>query len=292
MDLSIGKLQQLVTVARHGSFSRAAVELNISQPALSRSVAALEERYGFPIFNRLGHGVDLTAAGAQVIAQAEPLLQTMRVFDSNLRLFGSGKAGQLSLGLSPLLASQLLARFSLKFFGPAMKIQLRALIRPGDELLAALKNDLIELFFFPESYIEPSPEIDIEAIGIIAPICVVRRSHPLADRTNLTVDDLADFPWASSVAPPVIHEVLHPARLFCDNYHILREVVLASDLVCICSTAFVREQLAAGDLCEIRVEGLPLSQIIIYLAKLRGRVCSPLAEDAVKYMRQFLADGG
>ncbi|MCK9563882.1 MAG: LysR family transcriptional regulator [Bacteroidales bacterium] len=290
MDLSIGKLQQLVTVARHGSFSKAAVELNISQPALSRSIAAIEKRYGFPIFNRMGHGVDLTAAGVQVIAQAEPLLQTMRVFDNNLRLFGSGKAGQLAMGLSPLLASQLLAKFSLSFFGPSMKSQLRVMIRSGDELLAALKNDVIELFFFPESYIEPSPEIDIELVGVIATTCVVRGAHPLVGRTDLTLADLADFPWASSVDPPLTSGVLNPARLVCDNYHILREVVLESDLICICSTAFVRQQLADGSLRAIQVEGLPLSDTPIYMARLHGRVNSPLADEAVKRLKQYLGN--
>src|ERR1700740_3691051 len=115
MDVSLARLQQLVTVARCGSFSRAAEELNITQPALSRSIAALERRYGFQIFNRIGHGVLPTAAGAQVIAQAEPLLQAMRVFDRNLGLLASGAAGSLRLGLPPLLASQLLAKLACDF---------------------------------------------------------------------------------------------------------------------------------------------------------------------------------
>jgi DNA-binding transcriptional LysR family regulator len=55
MDISLGKLQQLVAVADSGSFSKAAVELSISQPALSRSIADIERRYGFQIFNRSGH---------------------------------------------------------------------------------------------------------------------------------------------------------------------------------------------------------------------------------------------
>lgn len=289
MDLSLGKLQQLVTVARHGSFSRAAEELNISQPALSRSIAAMEARYGFPIFNRLGHGVELTAAGTQVVAQATPLLQRMQVFDNNLRLIGAAQAGELAMGLSPLLASQLLASFSLNFFRPQMTSQLKVMIRPGEELLDALKNDIIELFFYPESYIAPDPDIDTEAIGIISSVCVVRSHHPLAGVSGLTLDDLAPYPWASSVEPPLTQGVLHPGRLLCDNYHILREVVQQSDLVCICSRDFVREQLAEGSLCAIEVNGLPLSDTTIYLAKLRGRVNSPLAVNAIRHMKHHLA---
>ena len=105
MDISISKLQQLQAIARPGSISKAALELNISQPALSRSVAALEERYGFQVFNRLGHGVQLTAAGAQVLELAQPLLRNMRSFDKNLREIGLGHAGVISIGFAPLLAS-------------------------------------------------------------------------------------------------------------------------------------------------------------------------------------------
>ncbi|MCE7796636.1 LysR family transcriptional regulator [Sphingobium sufflavum] len=288
MDLSIGKLQQLVTVARTGSFSRAAVELNISQPALSRSIAGIEDRYGFQIFSRMGHGVALTAAGSQVVAQAGPLLQSLRVFDSNLRLFGSGKAGRLQFGLAPLLASQILARFAGELFTSDTAARLSVMIRPGPDLLDALRNDEIELFFYPESHIEPITEIEVEPVGAIVASCVVRRDHPLAGREGLTLRDLAIYPWASSVDPPIVDEHFSSAQLTCDNYHILRDAVLESDLVCICSNAFVAPQLADGSLREIRVEGLPLPPTTIYMAKLRGRAHSPLAQEAVRRISKYL----
>lgn len=288
MDLSVGKLQQLVMVARTGSFSRAAIELNISQPALSRSIAQLERRYGFQIFNRLGHGVQLTAAGGQVIAQAEPLLQNMRVFDNNLRQFGSGKAGQLQFGLAPLLASQILSRFAIDFFTPETSAQLRVMIRPGADLLDALKNDAIELFFFPHSHFDPGPDIEVEPIGAIVASCVVRSGHKLAGRADLTLADLADYPWASAVDPPIPEGLLSPARFICDNYHILRDTVIGSDLIFIASSAFVARELAEGTLCEIAVEGLPLPPTPIYMARLHGRISSPLAEMAMAWVRGLL----
>lgn len=208
MSLSIDKLQQLVAVARTGSFSKAAIELNISQPALSRSIASLETLYGFKIFDRLGHGVHVTAAGGQVIAQAQPLLQAMRVFDNNLKLFGTGDAGQLFIGLAPLLASQLLSRLATDFFSAETKAQLRVLIRPGSILLEELQHDRIEMFFFPEGYIEPNPTLEIRQVGKMTPVCVVRSTHPLAERQDLTLDDLAEYPWASSVDPPIDENVL------------------------------------------------------------------------------------
>jgi DNA-binding transcriptional LysR family regulator len=289
MSISLGRLQQLLTVARCGSFSRAAEELNISQPALSRSIAALEARYGFPIFNRIGHGVLPTAAGAEVIAQAEPLLQSMRVFESNLGLLASGAAGTLKLGLPPLLASQLLARVAAEFFSPRTQAEIRVSIRSGPALLEELKNDAIELFFFADTQIEAPPEVELEPVGAIRPAFVVRTGHPLAARRHPTLDDLAEFPWASSVEPPVMGERLNPARLLCDSYHVLRDVVLQTDLICICTREFVGADLAEGRLCEVVVPGMLPVESIIYAAKLRGRIASPLALAAIQRVRAHLA---
>ena len=292
MDVSLGKLRQLLTVADTGSFSRAADQLNVSQPALSRAIAALEERYGFPIFNRVGHGVEPTAAGAQIIALARPLLEAMQVFDSNLRLFGSGKAGKLSLGLAPLLASELLAGFAASVLEREGEVQLKVLIRPGNILLEALKRDEIELFFFPDSHIEAVPEIEVVPVGSISPACVVRRGHPLTARRNLTLEDMRDFPWAGSMAPPGLKDFMNPAQFVCDNYHILRDTVMRTDLICICSQGFVARELQDGSICEIVVRDLLPSAVTIHMAKLRGRIVSPLAASALGQISEMLRPRG
>lgn len=292
MDVSLSKLRQLATVARCGSFSRAAEELHISQPALSRSVAAIERRCGFPIFNRLGHGVQPSSAGAQLLSQAEPLLQSMRVFHSNLDLLAAGKTGSLRVGLPPLLASELLSDFAREFFDQSAQTELRVSIRAGPLLLDELRNDAIELLFFAQTQIDPGPEFQVKPVGFICPTCVVRRDHPLADRRNLTIADLSAYPWASSVEPPAMGELLNPARFICDNYHILRDAVLHTDLVCICTKAFVANDVAEGKLCEVIVEDFLPPESPIYMATLQGRILSPLALAAVRRIEALLDRSG
>jgi DNA-binding transcriptional LysR family regulator len=74
---------------------------------------------------------------------------------------------------------------------------------------------------------------------------------------------------------------LNPTRFMCDNYHILRETVLCTDLVCICSRAFVAADLASGRLRELDVPGFLPNETNISVATLRGRILSPLAKAAV-----------
>jgi len=120
----------------------------------------------------------------------------------------------------------------------------------------------------------------------------VRAGHPLASRTNLTLDDLGEFPWASSVEPQVMGGRLNPARLLCDNYHVLREVVSKTDLVCICTREFAADGIAQGRLQEIEVEGLLPAQSTVYAAKLRSRIPSPLALAAIQRVRAHLDSPG
>lgn len=289
MAISLWQLQQLLAVARCGSISRAAKELHITQPALSRSIAAIEQQYGFQIFSRIGHGIHPTAAGTQVLAHAEPLLQALRVFRGNLKLLAAGKAGALRMGLPPLLASQLLPSLARDFFAAAIQAELRVSVRPGPVLLDELKTDSIELFFFTESQVEHGPDIAIEPVGAIRPICVVRHCHPLASRNDLTLHDLSEFPWASSVEPPAMGKLLHPARLLCDNYHVLREAVQQTDLICICSKAFVAQEMAEGRLREIHVKGFLPEETTVFLAHLNGRILSPLAATAIDRVKAHLA---
>ncbi|MFJ2666825.1 LysR family transcriptional regulator [Nocardia fluminea] len=74
MDLDLRKLRYFATVAERLHFGRAADELHIAQPALSRQIRALEHDLGAALFTRDRHGVALTDAGRQLLADAGPLL--------------------------------------------------------------------------------------------------------------------------------------------------------------------------------------------------------------------------
>ena len=82
---------------------------------------------------------------------------------------------------------------------------------------------------------------------------------------------------------------LNPARLQCDNYHVLREVVLQTDMVCICTGDFVRQDLAEGRMRELQVRDMLPAVSTIFAAKLRGRISSPLATAAIQRVRAHLA---
>src|SRR3954463_10591998 len=71
------ELRQFVEVAHQRSISRAAKRLNISQPALSRAIQALEDSYGVPLFTRTGAGVELSAYGSALYSRAVRVLPAL-----------------------------------------------------------------------------------------------------------------------------------------------------------------------------------------------------------------------
>src|SRR5213593_1327258 len=100
MDLT--RLRHIVAVADTGSFSRAAEDVRITQPALSRSIATFEQQYGVRLFDRGRGGVSSTPAGSLVIEQARSMLSAATDLERSMRLFGKGEAGRVAFGLGPL----------------------------------------------------------------------------------------------------------------------------------------------------------------------------------------------
>jgi len=113
--MDVRELRYFLAVARCGSFSRAAQQLNITQPALSRQLKKLEEELGVTLFIRSHQGVELTESGALLMPQAESHIFQLQETVTMLRGQREQFIGQVLLGLAPtsglLLAPRLLERF-------------------------------------------------------------------------------------------------------------------------------------------------------------------------------------
>src|SRR6185312_15334785 len=96
-------MSQVVAIAQHGSFGKAAAELGISQPTLSKSIARLEDELRFKLFDRSGWRAQLTPLGAFVVERAERLVAQSQRFEREVDLFALGEFGEVRIGLGPVL---------------------------------------------------------------------------------------------------------------------------------------------------------------------------------------------
>ncbi|MGG5288890.1 LysR family transcriptional regulator [Pseudomonas shirazensis] len=103
--MDIRELRSFVKVAQCGGFSRAARELFIAQPALSRQIAKLEEQLQVELFTRHGRGVELTAAGSRLLERAEIMLRYVEETADHVRNTADEERGHLAIGLPPAIGS-------------------------------------------------------------------------------------------------------------------------------------------------------------------------------------------
>lgn len=289
MKYDLRKLAQMVAVARAGSFSGAADELHITQPALSRNVAALEKELGIKIFERGRNGASLTPAGALAVEATEALLREADSLEHNLAMFGTGDAGRLAFGMGPMLGSLILPGLCRELLTQRPLLRLRSVIKPARELQQELLADRIELFYCGAQQISASSFLQVEQIARLPIAHVVRAGHPLAEKRHVGMEEQRSYPLLAGVEMPTATS--SGGELVCDNYHILRDATQHSDGIWITSPLMIKTELADGSLHE-----LPLGSDVgttftdVCQVSRAGFDLSPAAVHVSDYLHRFFSD--
>lgn len=256
-------LEQLVTFAHAGTLSRAAHELHISQPALSRSMKRLEDLFGVPLFTRSHSKIAMNETGRLAVRHAERVLEAerdmldrTRAFDRGLRTVSFGACTTLpAYDLMPVLQE------SCPGMGVSLTIDddaaLIAQLHRGERQFAILhaRPDDADLFCLP--YFE-------ERLAVMLPA-----DHALASHTTLAFDDLAGLSILADGGArfwlDVCRRNLPNTRLLLqDTMDALRAVVAASSLPVFSSNCAQRQNTEPP-----------------------GRVTLPLRDDAACVMYQL-----
>ncbi|MEL3927591.1 LysR family transcriptional regulator [Aeromonas enteropelogenes] len=114
MKFDLRQLQAFVMLAKTANYREAANRLFITQPALTKQIQGLEQALGCTLFHRGRHGAELTSLGAQLLTQANALIEHGKGFERHALALASGIAGRLKIGFglsSFALAPSLVARF-------------------------------------------------------------------------------------------------------------------------------------------------------------------------------------
>jgi len=275
--LTLTKLRHLVAVAEALNLTKAAENLHISQPALSRSIISIERNYGFALFDRRSTGLALTSVGKRVVKDARVVLERFRSYEHTLRLFGAGEAGEVTFGMTPQLASLLLPGVGIDLFGNSAKLTARVLVRPADILLAALRNDEIEFCVIAEEQSHTKGMV-LNNIGQLSAGFFARRGHPLSEHDAVSMEDLAQFTISCAEEIDLrLPQSMKFDMLICDNFDILKKISLDSDVICLCSRLYATSNENGGRLVEISVGSIDPINNPIYIVRLEGRSLSPVA---------------
>ena len=180
-------------VARRLHFRKAAEALAIAQPALSRQIAQLEAALGVRLLNRSSRKVELTPAGAALLARSEPVLAALQQVPADMKAVAEGRVGRLRVAFTGLAMASVLPDILRGFHRGFPGVRLELNESPTAQQLAALQAGEIDCGFFHPDGSSPGIETRLllrERNGVLLP-----SDHPLRARRHLQLKDLAATPF-------------------------------------------------------------------------------------------------
>jgi DNA-binding transcriptional LysR family regulator len=147
--MELHHLRYFVAIADQLSFTRAAADLDLTQPSLSRQIRDLEQELGAPLFNREGRRISLTAAGAALLPCARASLAEAERGKRSVREVLGARAGPLLLGASPQTAATVLAPLLGRYCQAHPGVEVRVVEESALALIAMLEDGRLDLAVVP-----------------------------------------------------------------------------------------------------------------------------------------------
>jgi DNA-binding transcriptional LysR family regulator len=317
MALELQQLRQVVALAEHGSFVRAAAALHISQPALSRSIQGLERRFGSSLFLRSAGGVVPTDLGRLYIERARDLLRMADELEGEAIGHAAMRTGRVDVGGGPYPTDSFLgpavARFVEQF--PQVGVQLHS--SDWDDLVHQLRSRTLDFFVAETSLLAREPDLDVVPMPVRHPVYYfARANHPLTTSSaTIRAAEVMAWPFAtpSRIPPRVLDPMLAAHRegslrrpfalpfpaIACNGLAPVKRIVAASDVVSASILPCIAEDLDSGRFKLLATE--PWMHLQYGLVSLRGRPWTQTAEtlrgfvfdaerDATQLERRLLKD--
>lgn len=199
--MKLNQLHNLIRVAEHGSVRQAARSLNLSQPAVTKSIQQLEESLGVSLLDRGTHGVTPTAAGEALILRARIIEAEIRNAEAEIADLQDVGGGEISIGATPVVTGELLpaAIAELKNEYPDISIRIKSAVFPEflPEVGSGQFDFILTLFpdlnYFLDDVTGDAFDFERLAEGRMVPYA--RTGHPLTKRPGVTLADLAEWDW-------------------------------------------------------------------------------------------------
>jgi DNA-binding transcriptional LysR family regulator len=264
-NVTLRQLKVFEAVARHLSFSRAAEELHLTQPAVSMQVRSLEEEAGLPLTEQIGKKVYLTTAGSELARHARLVAQQLREAGEAMAAMRGARGGCLRLGVVS----------TAKYFAPKLLTEFRR-EHPGIELCLEVHNREVIVRQLADNVIDlavmgrpPQEFATVSEVFADHPLVIIAAAdHPLAHRRSIAATDLAGetflirepgsgtraamerFFEAEGVVPRATFEM--------GSNETIKQAVMAGMGVSFISEHAIALEQAAGLLVRLAVRGTPV----------------------------------
>ena len=293
--MTLVQLKHLIELASSGSFSQSDNKLHLTQPALSRSIKALEDELGQPLFDRVGRRNELTTFGAQIVQRARALVDEANELRRTGQLLKTGELGQLRVGMGSGPGAMLMTPLLMVMAHEHPQAHIDISRGSTQLLVQALRDRLLDALILDIRSLQPAADLKIEALKEMKGAFMCRPTHPLAKKRQVTFDMLRNYPIASTPLSDEVARILmerfgpsaHPDQLVnlrCEEISSLLDVARTSDAVVLAIRA------SAPDLVELPITPTLNANARFGLVTIASRSEPPLLGKVRALMRNIMKD--
>lgn len=290
------QLRTFVTVARTGSLTKAARELNLSQPTMSLHLAALTRFLDARLFERRDGRLRLTPAGAKLSPYAEEALAGLRLVLQDIAWLNGRLAGPLAVGTTYVMSRYVLPSVLARFLEQYPRIALQLHVEMVEPLLDELSANALDAMCYIAVPTATPPGLTIEVLGHDRFVVFASPRHPLAGRRQVTARQLSQYPFvapASTALRDLIESTLRTAgvipRAAAEGRHhdTIKNLVERNQGYSMLINAAVADELASGRLVALNLDGPPMMADLVAAFQPRPGV-SALVRAFIDFVRADL----
>ena len=291
---TLRQLKVFEAVARLTSYSRAAEELHLTQPAVSTQVRKLEDHAGLPLFEQLGRKIFLTPAGTELLHHSRLIIQQFEDAEAAMTQFKGVAGGKLNVAVISA-GDYFMPRLLVDFAGRHGGVILNLTVHNREGLLAQLADNLTDLAVM----VRPPEDADTihEPFAPHPYVIVANAGHPLVHEKRIPMARIVREPfvvrekgsdtWQSMADGFGRHLERLNVTMEIKSTETIKQAVIAGMGVSFMSAHTVSRELRAGSLAVLDVQGLPL-MLNWYVVQRRQKRLPPVAQA----FRQFLLSDG
>lgn len=288
--MNLKQLQHFVTLAESGNVHQGSARLNISQPALSKSIRALEEELDVVLFERLSRGVRLTPVGQWLMSRSFSLLSDFQQLRTEIDLIRRQANGSVRIAAGTVLCSAFIPSCLARMREVAASVQVVVESGYWHDHKHLLLNGEIDFLVADSRELEDIIDFDIMPLPA-EPICVyVRAGHPLSKRRRLAPADLHEYAFAGLTRiPKELERILesHPelpvsslaaAPIASNDFSLLRSSATLTDILFFSPPSAVKDQVGRKELIKLNLALPAQLQTHFAIVWLKSRTLSTSAE--------------
>jgi len=189
--MTFKQLEYFAAVARTLSFTEAAAEVFVSQPALSRGIVSLENELGVSLLNRNHHTVSLTPAGTLLASELPELRKELDRVITLVRQTENGLMGRLNIGVLEEQQLDEVMQVTFNYFAQSLPlVEFTPIRMDGRDLLDELNRNRLDIIFSMDFGLSDNPDLDVLQLDSVPFCMIIPPDHRLAGKSSAS---LADF---------------------------------------------------------------------------------------------------